>query len=206
MTRIYNSLFIKGFTLVELMVTVAVLAIVAMMAAPSFGNMVERRQLDMTTRELALVFGEARGEAIALRKDITIKFECPPSPASCENTSTTYYWVSPREDVVLTSDIIDVIFTATGLAKQRTKMVDNPAYDPLLVTRVMKDGVEVTSITGDTLLFPDEYKEYRDENPSEIPEIVPLEFTLCNADLEESRIIHVSRVGTVDRIEQGECS
>lgn len=33
----------QGFTLIELMVTIAVMAIIAMMAAPSFGDLVARK-------------------------------------------------------------------------------------------------------------------------------------------------------------------
>ncbi len=33
----------QGFTLIELMVTIAVMAIIAMMAAPSFGDMVPNK-------------------------------------------------------------------------------------------------------------------------------------------------------------------
>ena len=45
----------KGFTLIELMVTIAVLAIVAMMAAPSFGDLIAKRKLDAETRGLSFV-------------------------------------------------------------------------------------------------------------------------------------------------------
>ena len=37
---------IQGFTLIELMVTIAVLAIIAMMAAPTFGDMLDKQNLN----------------------------------------------------------------------------------------------------------------------------------------------------------------
>lgn len=177
----------QGFTLIELMVAIAVMAVIAMMAIPSFGNLVAKKQLDTTTKELALVFGEARGQAISLGKNITIKFECPPSPASCLNTSTTLFWLSPHDDIEMTSDAIDVIFTGLGTAKQRTKMIPNEHFD-----ENQTDSLTLNPPTN--------------ANPSKVEKNVPLVFTLCNADIEESRKIVVSQVGTVDSITSGTCS
>lgn len=177
----------QGFTLIELLVVIAVMAVIAMMAIPSFGNLVAKKQLDTTTKELALVFGEARGQAISLGKNITIKFECPPSPASCLNTSTVFYWVSPRQDVELTSDTADVIFSGLGTANNRTngELIDNP----------------VCADPSPNLCDTDPAK-----NPRQILKLLPLEFTLCNADIRESRTILVSKTGTVDGITVGTCS
>ncbi|VXA56636.1 conserved hypothetical protein [Acinetobacter proteolyticus] len=177
----------RGFTLIELMVAITVMAVIAMMAIPSFGNLVAKKQLDTTTKELALVFGEARGQAISLGKNITIKFECPPSPASCLNTSETLFWISPHDDIEMTSDAIDVTFTGLGIAKQRTKMVLNENFD-----ENQPDSLELDPPTN--------------ANPSKVEAIVPLVFTLCNADIEESRTITVSKFGTVDGITSGTCS
>ncbi len=41
----------EGFTLVELMVTIAVMAIIALMAAPSMSNLLESKRLDANQRE-----------------------------------------------------------------------------------------------------------------------------------------------------------
>ena len=182
----------KGFTLIELIVTIAVIAIIAMMAAPSFGNLVARKQLDLTTKEFALLFGETRGQAIVLRKPITLKLECPSDGAgkpNCpQNSSTELSWVSPNEAIQLTSDPIDVIFSGLGTAKQREKLVDNPVCNPT---------PPISPTLCDTK---------PDENPRKIPQAVPLEFTLCNKKIGESRTIHVSKVGTVDAITTGTCS
>ncbi|NNH78488.1 prepilin-type N-terminal cleavage/methylation domain-containing protein [Acinetobacter sp. ANC 5380] len=186
----------QGFTLIELMVTIAVLAIIVTMAAPSFGNLVAKKRLDTAARDFALVFGEARGQAISLRKNITIKLTCPTEadPSSGEtkivcpaNTATTFSWISPDDDIELTSDAIDVVFTGLGSAKQRTKMINNPHFD-----NTQTDSLTLTPST--------------DANPSKIEEIVPLEFTLCNAEIETSKIILVSKTGTVDSITTGVCS
>lgn len=180
--------FVRGFTLVELMVTIAVLAVIAMMAAPSFGNLVARKQLDTLTQDFMLVFSEARGQAISLRKNITIKLTCPINNDKVEcppNTATTLSWVSKNSDIALTSDPIDVVFTGIGAAKQRTKLIDNPNYDSKVPTDMTKEPPI---------------------NPEKIEEVIPLEFVLCNAKIGENRTITISNNGTVEKVLKGTCS
>ncbi len=58
----------KGFTLIELMVTIAVMAIIAMMAAPSFIKLVRNYQLTTDTRDFIDLLAETRSEAIFKQK------------------------------------------------------------------------------------------------------------------------------------------
>ena len=55
----------RGFTLIELMVTIAVLAIVASIAAPSFSENITRQNLDNSAREILFALNE--GEVGLLR-------------------------------------------------------------------------------------------------------------------------------------------
>ena len=57
----------RGFTLIELMVTFAVIAIVTIIAMPSMGNLIARQQLNKTTREVASTISIARSQAALLR-------------------------------------------------------------------------------------------------------------------------------------------
>ena len=54
----------KGFTLIELMVTIAIMAIIAMMAAPSFMQQIRRMQLNNDAQEVVQLAIETRSEAI----------------------------------------------------------------------------------------------------------------------------------------------
>ncbi len=63
----------KGFTLIELMVTIAVLAIIAMMAAPSFGTMLNKQNLNKSSSELIATLSKARAKAALERRQITVQ-------------------------------------------------------------------------------------------------------------------------------------
>ena len=62
----------QGFTLIELIVTVAVMAIIAMMAAPSFGDMVTRQKLNSNARGLITALNQAKSQAALLRTTVAV--------------------------------------------------------------------------------------------------------------------------------------
>ena len=64
----------RGFTLVELMVTIAVLAIIATIAVPSFSQQISRQSLDNSAREILSALNEGRSRAVALRSSVIV---CP---------------------------------------------------------------------------------------------------------------------------------
>ena len=64
--------FSKGFTAIELMVTVAVLAILAGIAAPSFNPIIERWRVRQISEELQSTLYFARSEAIKRGGNVTI--------------------------------------------------------------------------------------------------------------------------------------
>lgn len=64
----------RGFTLVELMVTLMIVAILATLAMPPLGDMLTRQKLDASTREFMAALSQARSQAAVLRTTVAI---CP---------------------------------------------------------------------------------------------------------------------------------
>ena len=176
----------QGFTLIELMVTIAVLGIIASMAAPSMQNMIARQQLNTTARDLASIFSQARGQAAMLRKNVTVKFSTNSDPADINLNAVTYYWLPKYGDINITSIKDDVVFLPTGLVTMTGRTLEeivNPAFDST------KPEDSVT-------------------NPKKINRPVPLVFTVCSSKLNVSKAISISKTGVVEKIEDktGACS
>lgn len=62
----------KGFTLIELMVTIAILAIILGIGVPSFQTLIERNRVSTASNKLFSALTTARSEAIKLGQSVTI--------------------------------------------------------------------------------------------------------------------------------------
>jgi len=77
----------KGFTLIELMVAIAVVAILSAIALPSMSDFLVRMRVDNEISEMQRLLLTARNMAINTGKNTTI---CPLSGGSCSTDSTAW--------------------------------------------------------------------------------------------------------------------
>lgn len=94
-----------GFTLVELMVTVAVFAIVAAIAAPAMQSMITASRLSAATGELVTALQLARSEAVRRNAPVTI---CSSADGTtCSGSGDWSRWiVTGRDNTAGTIDAI----------------------------------------------------------------------------------------------------
>lgn len=64
----------SGFTLIELMVTIAVLAIIVGIAAPNISNQLANQRVKSTTTTLANALKEAKIESVLRRQNMTVVY------------------------------------------------------------------------------------------------------------------------------------
>lgn len=87
---------VKGFTLVELMVVVALLGIFASIAVPSFNRMIERNRVEAAASELYRMVLSARSDAVNKRAAATLTYTAANKTwAIAQGGATTRQFVLP---------------------------------------------------------------------------------------------------------------
>ncbi|MGB3110423.1 MAG: GspH/FimT family pseudopilin [Psychrobacter alimentarius] len=70
----------SGFTLIELMVTIAVLAIIVSIAAPNISTQLANQRVKSTAATLASALKEAKNESMIRRQSVTLSYDDSSKP------------------------------------------------------------------------------------------------------------------------------
>lgn len=112
-----------GFTLVELLVTIAVIAIVTAMAVPSFSAILARQRLNRDIKDVTEQLAKARTQAILLRSQTAFCFDkgtdgAVVSIATCASNITAYSSASTADKTQIEKNRV---FMATTSSQNNVK-------------------------------------------------------------------------------------
>jgi type IV fimbrial biogenesis protein FimT len=118
---------VKGFTLIELMVTIAVLAIIVTIAIPSFQDIIERNRVVTQANNILSAVQLARSEAVKRGETITLTAAggdftggwCVHADGAC-NVGTRIRAFEATTGLVFTGSDSSVAFSARGVRTPQT--------------------------------------------------------------------------------------
>jgi len=119
----------KGFTLIELMVTLSVAAILIAVAVPSFGSLISNNRISSSVSAFNQTLNLARSEAV--RRGTVVSVCRSDDQITCTNTPWNQgwlVWVDPDNDRVL--DNAEVTIRVQGALSTVISMVQAPAATP----------------------------------------------------------------------------
>lgn len=156
---------IGGFSLIEVMVTVVVLAIAMSIAIPSYTYLINTSRLTSASNEMVASLQLARSEAIRLNRNVAV---CrSDNGTTCATGSAWNQWITI---VVTGSNVLRVstvkapvqmsvsaavsgnndriVFSPDGFARSSTGMLLNAGFSSCVATTRPSDNLRVVSITG----------------------------------------------------------
>ena len=165
-----------GFTLIELMVTIAVMAIIATIAAPSFGDMIARQKLNTSTRDLMMAINQAKSQAALMKTTVAL---CLSRTNSDDDFTKEECAAAAIPEYTATNPGPPIVPVLTELKKEEV-------VKTRVISVKISSDVVISSTSASTLLFTD----VGSANSSET-------FSFCKSGLQKS--VSVTRVGIMSQ-------
>ena len=114
----------QGFTLIELMVVLALAAIIATFAVPSFQSAMARQKLNLAASDLLVSAMQARSEAIKNNRQAIVQ------PVSSDSDWSQGWRIYVDMDNSKTYNEGDFLVTTVPAAASSVKLYETPTLDP----------------------------------------------------------------------------
>lgn len=113
----------SGFTLIELMVTIAVMAIIVSIAAPNISTQLANQRISSTISSIESALKEAKAESIILRTSISVIYDDTNNTITLRDTGNNVistYTLNDRSQVT-----VNVIPAGSDIIFQPNKIISN---------------------------------------------------------------------------------
>lgn len=167
--------FNRGFTLIELMVTIAIAAILIGIAAPSFQNVIKHNRVAALVNELSTALNLARSEAVTRGYPVTVCKSANPAAASPVCGGTDASWSDGW-----------VVFVETAMPPN-LGVIDS-GESVLRVAQPEKDGLSITPVNN----FAKRVTYYPEGDSNQYGN-----FLIEDSDSTHQRRIKISRTGRI---------